>query len=123
MKELNEFLSEREIYVLENHPAKTYAAIAAELGVTQERVRQIKVAAERKVREEKWNEERDERGREPVSLNVTRSEVFLIQRALMSYQTFLLRTGPADQRRKNTEADPDLTRTMDLLQKIQNMDK
>ena len=123
MKELSEFLSEREIYVLENHPAKTYAVIAAEIGLTQERVRQIKIAAERKVREEKRKEEHDERGQEPVSLSVTRSEFSFIQRALMNYQTFLLRTGPADQRRKNTEADPDLTRTMDLIKKIQNMYK
>lgn len=47
-----EFLTDREIFVLENWPAKTYKAIGQDLGVSPERVRQIRVKAERKIREE-----------------------------------------------------------------------
>lgn len=38
MKDLYEFLSEREIYIVENHPAMTYFKPAVELGVTANRV-------------------------------------------------------------------------------------
>ena len=44
-------LTFQEMYVLENYPAKTYKVIAQELGVSPERVRQISVKAERKLRE------------------------------------------------------------------------
>ena len=53
MRELREFLTEREIYVLKNYPAMTYKAIGVELGISPERVRQLKVHAERMIREEK----------------------------------------------------------------------
>lgn len=52
MRELTEFLTDREIFVLENWPARTYKAIGQDLGVSPERVRQIRVKAERKIREE-----------------------------------------------------------------------
>lgn len=43
-------LTERERYVLEHRPGMTYKAIGLELGISPERVRQIKVEAERKLR-------------------------------------------------------------------------
>ena len=43
-------LTERERYVLERRPEMTYKAIGLELGISPERVRQIKVEAERKLR-------------------------------------------------------------------------
>lgn len=43
-------LTDRELYVLEHRPGMTYKAIGLELGISPERVRQIKVEAERKLR-------------------------------------------------------------------------
>ncbi len=43
-------LTVQEIYVLENRPGKTYKAIGQDLGVSPERVRQIRIKAERKLR-------------------------------------------------------------------------
>lgn len=63
MKDLHEFLSEREIYIVENHPAMTYSRLAVELGITANRVAQIKTAAMRKIREEKNRETARARGR------------------------------------------------------------
>ena len=34
MRDLHDFLSEREIYILENHPDKSYAKLASELDIT-----------------------------------------------------------------------------------------
>ena len=56
MRGLKEILTERELYVLKNHPAMTYEAIGIELGISPERVRQLKVHAERMIREEKKRE-------------------------------------------------------------------
>lgn len=44
-------LTAQETFVLENYPAKTYKSIAQDLGVSTERVRQIRMKAERKLRE------------------------------------------------------------------------
>ena len=52
MKKRTEFLTDREIFVLEHYPAMTYRAIGQELGISQERVRQLRVHAERRIREE-----------------------------------------------------------------------
>ena len=46
-------LTQQEVFVMENTPSKTYKAIALELGVFPERVRQIHNKAERKLREMK----------------------------------------------------------------------
>lgn len=43
-------LTDRERYVLERRPSMTYKSIGIELGISPERVRQIKVEAERKLR-------------------------------------------------------------------------
>lgn len=42
MKDLQEFLSERELFVIENHPAMSYGKIGEQLGITGNRVAQIK---------------------------------------------------------------------------------
>ncbi len=85
MKPLSEFLTDREIYILENHPQKTYQAIGEELGITNTRVRQIKVDAERKIREEKRREQVEEAGQIPVSLTLLRKELWVLYRALKEY--------------------------------------
>jgi len=53
MKDLHEFLSERELFVIENHPEMSYAKIGERFGITGNRVAQIKTMALRKIREEK----------------------------------------------------------------------
>ena len=52
MRERSEYLTEREMYVLDNHPGLSYQKIGVQLGITAERVRQIKQQALRHVREE-----------------------------------------------------------------------
>jgi len=42
MKELSEFLDEREIYILENYPGKTFKVLGDELGVSNVRVKKIR---------------------------------------------------------------------------------
>ena len=110
MREYREFLSERELYVLENHPRLTYKMIGEELGISQERVRQLKVHAERMIREERRREQVQVNGRLPVQLTLQRRDVYLIIEALREYHTTLLKRK-ADQRFKNDgekEKDPDL---------------
>ena len=66
MKDLQEFLSERELFVIENHPAMSYGKIGEQLGITGNRVAQIKTMALRKIREEKHREEAWKRGQQKV---------------------------------------------------------
>lgn len=47
-----EFLSDREIYILQNRPGKTYKALGQELGICTERVRQIHRRALKKIQVE-----------------------------------------------------------------------
>ena len=46
-----EFLTDREIYVLQHWPFKTYEAIGQDFGVSAARVKKIRNDAERKIRE------------------------------------------------------------------------
>lgn len=106
MKKLDEFLSERELFVLRNHPQMTYAKIAERYGVTPERIRQIKTQAERKVRTEIRCQNASKRAEEEVFLTLKRREIWLIKRALdeLDYKYISQR---ADMRRKKTEPHPD----------------
>ena len=85
MKDLQEFLSERELFVIENHPAMSYGKIGERLGITGNRVAQIKTMALRKIREEKRREEARERGQQQVDYKLTRSQSYLVIRALGNY--------------------------------------
>ncbi len=115
MKAYSEFLSEREIYILENHPAMSYRAIGEKFGIGQERVRQIKVAALRKVRQEKLREQAAERNKLPVTLNIRRKDLFIIIRSLDAHLRNIQQYR-ADQRLKDPEkkSDPDYDRAMEL---------
>ena len=83
---MQDYLSDRERYIVENHPQQTYAAIAAQFGICPERARQIKHAALRKIQEEKRRERILERGQELVTLTLPRHDVWLILRSLHAYQ-------------------------------------
>ena len=106
MRELHEFLNDREIFVLQNHPAMSYKAIGEHFGISPERVRQIKAYAERKIRTEIRREQAAARALEPVTLTVQRREVHLLIRALNALYYPIL-TRAADQRRKDKEEHPD----------------
>lgn len=117
MKEYKDFLSDREIFVVEHHPEMSYRAIGEELGIGQERVRQIKVAAWRKIREEKKQEQAAERNKQTVTLNIRRKDLFIIARGLDAHIHNMQRVK-VDQRLKDTEekVDPDYTRAWELLE-------
>ena len=120
MKRLTEFLSDREIYILQHHPSMSYQKIGIELGISQERVRQLKVSAERKIREEKRREQAAIRGLESITLTLQRRQLWLILRALNSLQDPILRKA-ADQRYKHQEEDPDLKPLKELEKYIKEL--
>ena len=77
MRDYSEFLTEREIFIIQNHPAMSYKAIAEKFGVSPERVRQIKVYAQRQIQKERARDEAHARALEPVQLTLRRKDVHL----------------------------------------------
>lgn len=118
MRELKEFLNERELYVLKNHPTMTYKAIGIELGISPERVRQLKVHAERLIREEKRREITAVRGLEWVTITLQRRDVWLVIRALGELLDPVLTKALRDNHKKDFELDPDIDRIDNLVQKL-----
>jgi len=121
MKPLSEFLTEREIYVLNNHPQKTYKTIGEELGVANTRIRQIKVNAERKIREEKRREQVEEAGQIPVSVTVQRKELWVIYRALHDYYYKIERKHQHGYGLHWEEFEPDLKVSRALLTELEKL--
>lgn len=110
MREYSEFLTEREIFILEHHPAMTYKAIGQELGISSERVRQLKYHAERMIREEKRREQAAARGQLPIMVILRRKDLWIVIRALKNYSHHLV-IKSADLRRKQ---EPDLKEDPDI---------
>ena len=94
----------------------TYKAIAAEMGVTTERIRQIRVSAERKIREEKRRDQARERAAQLVTITIQRRELWLLLRALETYQIDILLKN-----RKCLEEDPDYSLTETLITKFRTI--
>ena len=118
MRDYSEFLTEREIFIIQNHPAMSYKAIAEKFGVSPERVRQIKAHAQRQIRAEHARDEAHARALEPVQLTLRRKDVHLILWALRELQRPIL-TFAADQRRKNRgEVKPDLDAVNALYEQL-----
>lgn len=115
---MTDYLSDRERYIVDNHPQKTYAALGAQFGICPERVRQIKHAALRKIKEEKRRERVLERGQELVTLTLPRHDVWLILRSLHAYQ---FKIHHADMRRKDQEPDPDEAPVKNLMELLNNL--
>lgn len=114
MRDYSEFLSDREIFVLQNHPVMSYKAIGEKLGVSPERVRQIKVGTYHKIRREKALDDAHARAAVPVLLSLRRKDINLILLALEELRRPVL-TYRADQRRKKDgETAADL-KTLDEL--------
>ena len=115
MRDYSEFLSDREIYILRNHPSMSYAAIGEVLGVSPERVRQIKAVALRNIRKEKARDDAHARAQEEILLCLRRKDVQLILFALDELRNPVL-TYRADQRRKkDDETVADLKILDDLI--------
>lgn len=121
MRKLEEFLSEREIFILENHPRTSYAKLGSMLGITGNRVAQIKCAALRKIRDEKKREAARERGRIKVSYELNRAECHLIIRALEHFATFLTPGNHKARNNPNYEKDPDIARCDALVERLRNV--
>lgn len=116
MKDLQEFLSERELFVVENHPKMSYAKIGENLGVTGNRVAQIKTMALRKIREEKRREEAQKRGQLKVDYTLNRSECHLVIRALGNYAFYLTQSNIKAHNNPKYEPDPDIARCETLIE-------
>lgn len=110
----NNFLNKREIFILENYPAMSYRAIGEKLGISTERVRQIKVAAERKIRE--WEFLLEWRRREEyfIILTLRRNDLWLITRSLEQHYFEL-------SHKENHEDSRFLPRVTSLIEKIKNI--
>lgn len=106
MREPSEYLSARELFILENHPGMSYAKIGEVLGISGNRVQQIKSQAERRIREEKRRDNARAIAQQEVQLTLTRREVWVIVRGLQELKLKHLATH-ADQRRRHLENDPD----------------
>ena len=121
MRDLSEFLDEREIYVLKNCPQKTYKAIGEELGVSGGRIRQIKDYALRKIRKEKGREQRTEIC--PVTLQrpVLRKELWVILRALEMYNQKLYAQFANEYVPRAVETDPDYLASQALIEEIREL--
>ena len=115
MKDLQEFLSERELFVIENHPAMSYAKIGEQLGITGNRVAQIKTMALLKIRVEKRREEAWKRGQQKVDYSLTRSQCYLVIRALGEYAVYLTPSNIRTRTNPNYEPDPDIARCEALI--------
>lgn len=115
-----DYLNERERFVIINHPAMSYSQIAAHFAVSPERIRQVKVAALRKIKDHNLQERMMERGRERVEVSLLRSDVWLMIRALEKYQLNLVRNH-ADMRRKTIETDPDEEPVMRLIDTLNQL--
>ena len=120
MRERSEYLTEREMYVLDNHPGLSYQKIGVQLGITAERVRQIKQQALRHVREEKRRELAIARGNELVHLTLKRNEVWLLMRGLRELGMKCLQYR-GDMRSKDREPDPDEERIDRLYNELRQL--
>ena len=118
MKDLQEFLSERELFVIENLPAMSYAKIGEQLGITGNRVAQIKPMALRKIREEKRREEAWKRGQQKVDFALSRSQCYLVIRALREYAVYLTPSNIRVRNNPNYEPDPDIARCEVLIESL-----
>lgn len=115
MRDYSEFLSDREIFVLQNHPAMSYKAIGEKFGVSPERVRQIKVKAHHKICREMALYDAHASAEVPVLLSLRRKDINLILLALEELRRPVL-TYRADQRRKkDSETVADLKTLDDLI--------
>lgn len=116
MKELSEFLNEREIYILENYPGKTFKVLGEELGISNVRVKKIRDNAERKIRTQKRVEQEEDVA--PVSFPRTlqRRDAWVLLRALEKYNVCLQKEWRVDRNPELVKLEPDYLATQALIE-------
>lgn len=117
MRDLSEFLTEREIYIIKNHPAISYAELGMIFGITSERVRQLKIKAERSIREEKRREQEEIAGQKPVKVTLAVKDLYLLIRLLDRF-VMKARMSETKNSRKTYGPDPDLRAAEMLLWRL-----
>lgn len=121
MKDLSAFLNEREIYILQNYPQKTFKVLGEELGITNVRVKRIRDYAKRKIREQKRIEQEQEV--EPVSLSRTlqRRDVWVLLRALEKYNECIYKEWHVDVDPERVKMEPDYMATKALIEELREV--
>lgn len=121
MRDYSDFLTEREIFIIQNYPAMSYKAIGEKFGVSPERIRQIKAHAQAMIRKERARDEAHARALEPVQLTLRRKDVQMLLWALKELRWPIL-TYSADQRRKQRgETKPDLDAVNALYEQLSDV--
>ena len=118
MKDLSEFLNEREIYILENYPQKTLKVLGDELGISNVRVKKIKDGAKRKIREQKRIEQEQDVAPVLLSRTLQRRDVWVLLRALEKYNQCLYEEWHVDADPERVKMEPDYMATQALIEEL-----
>lgn len=105
MRNIEEFLDERELYIYRNHPAKSFKMLGEEFGVSGTRISQIKERAIRKIRYEKRRAIAHPWYEEEIKLQLRRKELFLLRQAISDYRLACSNTRWEHQ--KGIDTDPE----------------
>ena len=116
MKDLSEFLNEREIYILETYPQKTFKTLGEELGISNVRVKKIRDLAKRKIREQKRIEQEQDVAPVLLSRTLQRRDVWVILRALENYNECLYNEWYVDVDPDRVKMEPDYQATQALME-------
>lgn len=116
MKELSAFLSEREIYILEHYPQKTFKALGEELGISNVRVKKIRDCAKRKIRQQKRIEQEQEVMPVLLSHTLQRRDAWVLLRALEHYNGCLYEEWHSDADPERVKMEPDYQATKTLIE-------
>lgn len=116
MRELSEFLTEQEIYILEHHPAMSYKAVAEYLNISEKRVSRMNAEIKRKIQLEKKREQAELLGETPVTLTLKRKDLCVLERSLSEYICTML-SYP----QKDRESEPDYPIALRLETEIRDI--
>ena len=120
MKELSEFLDEREIYILENYPQKNLKVLGEELGISNVRVKQIRDGAKRKIRKQKRIEQEEEIAPVLLSRTLQRRDAWVLLRALENYHECLYKEWHVDADPERVKMEPDYLATQMLMEELRD---
>ena len=118
MKDLSEFLNEREIYILKNYPQKTLKALGEELGISNVRVGRIRNYAKRKIREQKRIEQEQETAPVLLPRTLQRRDVWVLLRALEAYHESIYKEWYVDVDPDRVYMEPDYLATRVLIEEL-----
>lgn len=116
MKDLSAFLSEREIYILENYPQKNLKKLGEELGITNVRVKRIRDYAKRKIREQKRMEQEQDVAPVLLSRTLQRRDAWVLLRALEHYNECIYKEWHVDADPERVKMEPDYLATQALIE-------